>query len=124
MTHVIENQHCLACGSDDLHMSLDLGQQPLANSYKDSADAPEARYPLAVNLCHDCFHLQLSHTVDPEIIYKNYLYATGTNQTIKDYCAWFADFVMELCDSGGTVLDAMMEPSWTTSKHVAQTHMA
>lgn len=105
MTHVTENKHCLACGSDNIHMSLDLGQQPLANSYKDSADASEERYPLAVKLCHDCFHLQLSHTVDPEIIYKNYLYATGTNQTIKDYCKWFAEFVTESCDANQTVLD-------------------
>lgn len=105
MMHVTENDQCLACGSANLEMALDLGQQPLANSYKDSADQPESRYPLAVKLCHDCFHLQLSHTVDPAIIYKNYLYATGTNQTIKDYCEWFADFCMESCTTSRTVLD-------------------
>lgn len=102
---VTENTVCLACGSDRIHMALDLGQQPLANSYKDFDYQPESRYPLAVKLCHDCFHLQLSHTVNPEIIYKNYLYATGTNQTIRDYCAWFADFVMECCSTSRTVLD-------------------
>jgi len=105
MNTVNENTHCLACGSDHIHMALDLGQQPLANSYKDSADETETRYPLAVKLCHDCFHLQLSHTVDPEIIYKNYLYATGTNQTIQDYCKWFADFCLDSCTSSKTVLD-------------------
>jgi len=105
MNHVVENTHCLACGSDDIHTALDLGQQPLANSYRDSADATEDRYPLAVSLCHDCFHLQLNHTVDPAIIYKNYLYATGTNQTIQDYCKWFADFCLESCIGVSNVLD-------------------
>ena len=105
MNHVVENTHCLACGSGNIHMALDLGEQPLANSYKDSADAPEERYPLAVKLCHSCFHLQLSHTVDPAIIYKNYLYATGTNQTIQDYCKWFADFCLESCTGISNVLD-------------------
>jgi 2-polyprenyl-3-methyl-5-hydroxy-6-metoxy-1,4-benzoquinol methylase len=105
MNHLTENTHCLACGSTDIHTALDLGQQPLANSYKDSADEPEDRYPLSVSLCHQCFHLQLSHTVDPEIIYKNYLYATGTNQTIKDYCKWFADFCLEYCTEVSNVLD-------------------
>ena len=105
MNHVVENTRCLACGSDDIHTALDLGTQPLANSYKDSVDQPEERYPLGVRLCHDCFHLQLSHTVDPEIIYKNYLYATGTNQTIKDYCQWFANFCLEACTEVRTVLD-------------------
>ena len=105
MNHVTANNECLACGSGNIHTALDLGQQPLANSYKDSADAPEERYPLAVNLCHSCFHLQLSHTVDPAIIYRNYLYATGTNQTIQDYCKWFADFCLESCTGVTNVLD-------------------
>jgi 2-polyprenyl-3-methyl-5-hydroxy-6-metoxy-1,4-benzoquinol methylase len=105
MSHVTENTQCLACGSDNIHTALDLGQQPLANSYKDSADTKDGKYPLGVRLCHDCFHLQLSHTVDPEIIYKNYLYATGTNQTIKDYSKWFADFCLESCARADTVLD-------------------
>lgn len=105
MKHVVENTHCLACGSTDLNTALDLGKQPLANSYRDSADAKEDRYPLGVRLCRNCYHLQLSHTVDPEIIYKNYLYATGTNQTIKDYSAWFANFCLESCNRASTVLD-------------------
>jgi len=105
MSYVTENTSCLACGSTNIDMALDLGQQPLANSYKDSAEETEARYPLAVRLCQACFHLQLSHTVDPEIIYKNYLYATGTNQTIKDYCRWFAEFCLEACTDVKTVLD-------------------
>jgi 2-polyprenyl-3-methyl-5-hydroxy-6-metoxy-1,4-benzoquinol methylase len=105
MKHVKENKECLACGSTDLNTALDLGRQPLANSYKDSAEAKEDRYPLGVRLCQDCFHLQLSHTVDPEIIYKNYLYATGTNQTIKDYSEWFSNFCLEACANTRTVLD-------------------
>lgn len=105
MKHVTENKSCLACGSEEIHTALDLGKQPLANSYKDSADEPEATYPLGVCLCRCCYHLQLSHTVDPEIIYKNYLYATGTNQTIKDYSAWFANFCLEACNRASSVLD-------------------
>lgn len=105
MNHVVENTHCLACGSDEVFTALDLGKQPLANSYKGSADELEAKYPLGVRLCRKCFHLQLSHTVDPEIIYKNYLYATGTNQTIKDYSAWFANFCLESCAQANTILD-------------------
>ena len=105
MNNVVENTRCLACDSDDIHMALDLALQPLANSYKKSADATEDRYPLAVKLCYQCKHLQLSHSVDPAIIYKNYLYATGTNQTIKDYSRWFANFVQEYTRITGTVLD-------------------
>ena len=105
MSRVVENIKCLACDSSNIHMALDLGLQPLANSYKESVDSAEDRYPLAVKLCHSCKHLQLSHSVDPTIIYKNYLYATGTNQTIKDYCKWFANFIQEYIGITGKVLD-------------------
>jgi 2-polyprenyl-3-methyl-5-hydroxy-6-metoxy-1,4-benzoquinol methylase len=39
------------------------------------------------------------------IIYKNYLYATGTNNTIKEYSKWFADFCAEYVPRASTVLD-------------------
>jgi 2-polyprenyl-3-methyl-5-hydroxy-6-metoxy-1,4-benzoquinol methylase len=101
-----QNNNCLACDSKNIHVVLDLGAQPLANSYKDTQLAAEDRYPLAVNLCHECFHLQLSHTVDPEIIYKNYLYVSGTSKTLGDYSNWFANFVKEyLGNNAGSVLD-------------------
>jgi SAM-dependent methyltransferase len=107
MDMIKQNTTCLACGSKHVHLALNLGDSPLANSYKDSVDQIDARYPLAVNLCYECFHLQLSHTVDPAIIYKNYMYATGTNNTIHQYCEWFADFVREYNNYhlASTVLD-------------------
>lgn len=105
MNHVHENTQCLACGSNNIHTALDLGVQPLANAYKNTVNDAEECYPLAVRLCHDCFHLQLTHTVDPAIIYKNYLYATGTNQTIKNYSKWFAEFCLETYGEATTVLD-------------------
>ena len=59
---------CVACGSDDLVLTLDLHDQPLANTYPAHADEDEPYYPLAVNRCRDCYHLQLTHIVDPELI--------------------------------------------------------
>ncbi len=102
---MIENTHCLACGSDNLTPSLDLGFQPLANNLTNKPNDQD-RYPLRVNLCKDCYHLQLSHTVDPTIIYSNYLYVAGTSQTLKDYSKWFAGYVDETCDQlTNSVLD-------------------
>jgi len=92
MNDIIENKQCLACGSDDIHLCLDLGNQPLANNFLDSPD-DQPRYPLAVNLCHSCYHLQLTHTVNPEIIYSNYLYVTGTSNTMQNYSKQFASKV-------------------------------
>lgn len=90
-----EIKECLACGHDHLLPVLDLNDQPLANSYKKSKDEPEASYPLKINRCNVCCHVQLSHIVNPDLIYKNYLYVSGTTKTYVDYMAWYADFVCE-----------------------------
>ena len=105
MNNLIENTTCLACGSTHLIPSLDLGNQPLANNLKDKPYKQDT-YPLGVNLCEDCCHLQLTHTVDPKIIYSNYLYVAGTSKTLKDYSKWFAGYVVETMDrQTGNVLD-------------------
>ena len=97
MNNVTENKKCLACGSEHLIPSLNLGNQPLANNLKPEATVQDT-YPLGVNLCEDCCHLQLTHTVDPKIIYSNYLYVAGTSKTLKDYSDWFAGYVVETMD--------------------------
>ena len=103
---------CLACGSDNLLPMLDLTDQPLANAFIDNTLDLEPTWPLAVNMCTNCHHLQLTHAVDPELIYKNYLYVSGTSKTYLDYMKWYARFVLETLEPrvpGGmgpyTVLD-------------------
>ena len=91
-THITS---CLACDSDHLVPVLDLNQQPLANDFIDSLQVDELQFPLAVNMCSECHHLQLTHAVDPELIYKNYLYVSGTSQTYLEYMNWYAKFVLE-----------------------------
>jgi len=105
MNNIVKNTRCLACDSEHIELSLDLGNQPLANSFETSP-IEQTEYPLAVNLCHECFHLQLSHTVDPKIIYANYLYVAGTSQTLNDYSRWFASYVdQDIEHKTTTVLD-------------------
>ena len=87
---------CLACGGSWLVPTLDLGAQPLANNFRsEESPANEERYPLAINRCGDCDHLQLTHTVDPQLIYTHYLYVSGTSGTYLEYMDWYAQFVRE-----------------------------
>ena len=94
-------EECLCCASKNLEPSLDLGAQPLANEFLPSKDAPQESYPLAVNLCRDCLHLQLTHAIDPDLMFKHYLYVSGTSETYRKYLADFASQVYK----GGNVLD-------------------
>ena len=116
---------CLACGSGDLVPMLDLENQPLANSFIKDLAAHEPAWPLKVNMCSHCHHLQLTHAVDPEIIYKDYLYVSGTSKTYLDYMDWYARFtreqmkhwatsVLDIGCNDGSQLDAFKRLGMTT----------
>jgi SAM-dependent methyltransferase len=97
MSQCEEIKECIACGNTNLEPLLDLGSQPLANSFLKHENEPENLYPLATNYCKDCFHVQLTHKVNPDLLFKNYLYVSGTAKTQLEYFEWFAKFVYERC---------------------------
>jgi SAM-dependent methyltransferase len=90
-----ELNKCLCCDSEKLFLILDLAEQPPANSYhqdgKDDSGWPKP-FPLGLNLCLDCGHTQLTIALNPDIMFKNYLYVSGTTKTLRDYFAWFAKY--------------------------------
>lgn len=81
---------CLCCDSRDLFTVLDLDQQPLANSYVRAKNDAEDRYPLGLNYCKSCTHLQLTNAVNPDLLFKDYLYVSGTTKTLREYFDNFA----------------------------------
>ena len=115
---------CVACGGSNLVEFLDLAKQPLANNYHDGSGAGES-YQLGLNLCTDCYHTQLPVSVDPKAMFDHYLYVTGTSQTLRDYCDWFAEFVdtredidhgniLDIACNDGTQLDSFRKLGWKT----------
>lgn len=56
---------------------------PLANRLKPAPDAPEARFPLAVEFCRDCGNLQLTHCVAATDLYDDYLYVTPSSPSLE-----------------------------------------
>ena len=123
--HAKELTECLCCGSRHLERTLDLGEQPMANSFLELPDTPELIFPLALNRCTACSHLQLSHAVDPDLLFRNYLYVSGTSQTLKDYFDWFANYsfefftekpksVLDIACNDGTQLDSFKKFGLTT----------
>jgi hypothetical protein len=100
-----EKKECICCGNTNLNEILDLGEQPLANSYHNN-DEILPIFSLKLNLCNKCFHLQLSHIVNPDLLFKNYLYVSGTSDTLRNYFKWFVKFINEYTNlNNGSVLD-------------------
>lgn len=90
-----ELTNCVVCGSDSLVQVIDLGYQPPANSYKSFKEDRQEFYPLATNKCSNCHHVQLSHSVNPEILFRDYLYVSGTSTAMKKHFEWFAGYTIE-----------------------------
>lgn len=71
---------CRLCNSKKLSKVFDLGKTPLANSYsKKNLSKKLRKYPLGLNLCNNCGHLQLTYSIKPEKMFVNYLYKTNTS---------------------------------------------
>ena len=83
---------CRCCTGKNINIILDLNEQPLANSYH-LIDEELEKYPLQLMLCNDCFHAQLSVVINPDLMFKNYLYVSGTTISLKNYFDFFANFV-------------------------------
>ena len=97
---------CLCCDSTDIEILLNLNNQPLANSYHKEDEVLD-EYPLGVNICNNCYHIQLTHVVNPDLLFKDYLYVSGTTKTLHDNMKWFVDYVLEttIWGKGNSVLD-------------------
>lgn len=86
---------CVACDSENLKLTLDLREQPLANSYKINKEDHQEEFPLAINRCLDCYHVQLSYAVKPSLMFDDYLYVSGTSKTGRDHFEAFAAYASE-----------------------------
>lgn len=101
-----KRQSCRSCGKGDLRLFLSLGPTPLANSFLKSSDEfnREPYYPLDVYFCETCFLVQLLDVIDPEVLFSNYIYTTGTSDTIGIHNVQYAKTVVDLLELGSNDL--------------------
>jgi SAM-dependent methyltransferase len=104
MGQYLELNRCVACDSSELFEVLNLGNQPLANDYLEVPISHEL-FPLVLNGCSECFHMQLSVAVDPARLFKNYAYVSGTSKTLLNYFKWLRDRILENFEKPGKILD-------------------
>lgn len=78
---------CRACRAP-LQTVLDLGKLALSGFPKGPGDLPRA--PLDFCRCTSCGFVQLRHTVDPDVLFRQYWYQSGINEAMR---AELADIV-------------------------------
>ena len=112
-------KNCRICNSTNLHLILDLGEQPPANSLIDKSqlNTIEPKFPLRLFWCGDCFLVQLLDIVNKEHLFKHYLYMTSASKPIVDHFKKYAvdifnkflnkqenPFVVEIGSNDGSLL--------------------
>jgi hypothetical protein len=115
--------YCRMCGSGNLFEYLKLGRTPLANSYlkHEELSRPEFKEELSIQLCLECGLSQLTRVVNPDLMFKNYLYVSSTTQTFRDHCVEMAktttqvastkanDLVLDIASNDGCLLSKFRE---------------
>lgn len=81
---------CVVCDNDRMMYFFGLAEQPLANAFHDGKQ-PQTRYPLGLQCCPLCWHTQQLIALKPELLYKDYPYASGTSASLKQYFSGLAD---------------------------------
>jgi hypothetical protein len=85
-------EYCRVCKSKNIFEVLDLKTQPPPNRLSD-VYYKFLSFPLKLNCCQDCTHLQLEGFINPIIMFRNYTYLSGVTKTMNDY---FKSFVSSL----------------------------
>lgn len=78
---------CRSCGESGLNAVLSLGRTPLANSLlnADDLEGPEPSYPLELVFCPTCTLVQITETVPPELLFREYLYFSSFSDTMLQH---------------------------------------
>jgi SAM-dependent methyltransferase len=112
---------CRMCESSRLTEYLNLGNHPPSDQFrtKEELALPEVHYPLRVLLCEECGLSQLSHVVNPRVLYQHdYPYESSTTKTGKAHWDAFAksvqarlalapeSLVVDVGSNVGTLLDS------------------
>jgi SAM-dependent methyltransferase len=68
---------------------MSFGEMPLANALLSEADLDrrEARFPLELVFCESCALLQITESVDPELLFGEYAYFSSYSTTMLEHAA-------------------------------------
>lgn len=89
---------CRSCGSHNMELILSLGETTLADRIltKEQLTLPEIKAPLDLAFCHDCSLTQITHSVDPGILFsEDYPYFSSVSPSLLKHFADSSHDIME-----------------------------
>jgi SAM-dependent methyltransferase len=88
-------KHCRLCEGGNLQLVLPIAASPIGDAYvtADKLHEEQALYPLDLYLCMDCAHVQNLDVVDPEILFRDYIYVTSSSLGLVEHYRRYSDEV-------------------------------
>ena len=99
----MKTSKCIVCESK-IENLVSLGNQALANSNKHEKVTQE-KYNLEIARCENCGHIQLNELVDPELLFREYIWVTGTSIAAQQFSKEFFEIVSSRTDDLRKVLE-------------------
>lgn len=123
---------CRLCGGQ-LTLALGFAPTPPANAFVKTPEDQE-HFGLDVMMCTACGHAQLKQVVDPELLFRNYVYVSGTSPSFVEHFQLYSgsieakllpamtpnsQFAVEIgCLPEGKVINHALEPKEISTIHV------
>ena len=105
--HVWRRSTCRLCHSPDLELVLPLEPIPILspNSRLDGRVESLESAPLELYACRSCGHVQQIYIVDPEVLYRRYLYTTSISLGLTEhFSTWITDLTRRIAASENALL--------------------
>jgi SAM-dependent methyltransferase len=93
---VTQTPACRSCGDIGLISVLSLGTTPLANALRSEADlpSPETLYPLELAFCPHCTLVQITESIPPNDLFRDYVYFSSFSDTMLRHSATLVNRVV------------------------------
>jgi len=112
---MIKSYKCRICKKKGT-VVIDLGYHPLANAILKRKNHKEITYPLKIFRCKSCYTLQLTRSINPKLLFDNYVWVTGTSKSTVKYLENFSKYlthnfklsknskILEVASNDGTLI--------------------
>jgi len=89
---------CRLCAGINLQEVLSLEPTPPANAFVplELVGTVQAVFPLDIFFCKSCGHVQLLDVVDPQLLFENYVYVSGTSPVFVKHFEDYANDVLNI----------------------------
>ena len=93
---------CRLCNSNDIKQVLNLKPTPVGDDFisKNELCDVQPTYPLDLFLCEHCGHVQLGYAVDPNTLFKDYVYTSSISTSLLKHFEVSSSEMIDLLELG------------------------